>query len=180
MLYNAASVDAVEMVGSVGELGKEKYADFNGNIFNHENVHVYVDEGRSFIRRSERKYDIIQIFSNHKSSSIASGTGAVQTTYLQTAEAYEEYFNHLKSDGILHINHHIFPKMVTTAALAWYNMGLRNFQRHVVIFARKHIEDNLPTMLIKMEPWQNDEIEELKTFFLTVKVSSIAVNSRSN
>ena len=55
------------------------------------------------------------MFSNHTSSSIAAGTGAMATTYLQTAEAYKEYFSHLKDDGILHINHHIYPKMVATA-----------------------------------------------------------------
>lgn len=166
LMYNAAHIDAVELVGFVVKLGKELYADYNGNIFNHPNVNALVGEGRSFLRSSKDKYDIIQMFSNHTSSSIAAGTGAMATTYLQTAEAYKEYFSHLEDDGILHINHHIYPKMITTAALAWKGMGLTDFRRHVLVFqARGHVTDTLPTMLIKMTPWTEEEVDRLKGFF---------------
>lgn len=101
--YGARSVDAIELVGYVVKIGKEDYADFNGNIFNHPRVNALVGEGRSFLRATTKKHDIIQIFSNHTSSSIAAGTGAMATTYLQTKEAYQEFFGHLTEEGILHI-----------------------------------------------------------------------------
>ncbi len=82
------------------------------------------------------------------------------TTYLQTAEAYEEFFSHLKPDGILHINHHIYPRMVTTAAKGWKNMGRTNFRAHVLVFqARDGVQDNLPTLLIRMRPWTREEVD---------------------
>lgn len=166
LMYNAAHVDSVELVGYVVKLGKELYADYNGNIFNHPNVNAIVGEGRSFLRSSSDTYDIIQMFSNHTSSSIAAGTGAMATTYLQTAEAYEEYFSHLADDGILHINHHIYPKMITTASLAWKRMGKDNFRDHVLVFqAKGKITDTLPTMLIKMTPWTAEEVDRLRDFF---------------
>jgi len=164
--FGARSVDAIEMVGYVVKIGKEVYKDFNGNTFNHPSVNAMVGEGRSFLRSTNKKYDIIQIFSNHTSSSIAAGTGAMATTYLQTKEAYQEYFSHLKEDGVLHINHHIYPKMVTTAALAWKEMGLSDFRKHVVVFqAAGKITDTLPTLLIKMTPWTEQEMVTLRTFF---------------
>jgi hypothetical protein len=70
--------------------------------------------------------------SNHTSSSIAAGSGALSATYLQTTDAYKEYFSHLKEDGILHINHHIYPRMVLTAAKAWQELGLTDFKKHVL------------------------------------------------
>ena len=165
LMYGAAHVDAVEMVRYVVELGKKDYSRYNGNIFNNPKVYVQAKEGRSFLRSTKKKYDIIQIFSNHTSSSIASGTGAMATTYLQTSDAYKEYFEHLKENGILHINHHIYPREVTTAALAWKEMGRKNFQKHAVVFERNSKKDNLPTLLIKMTPWTKEEIKELKHFF---------------
>jgi spermidine synthase len=166
LAFGARSVDAIELVGYVVKIGKEDYADFNGNIFNHPRVNALVGEGRSYLRGTTKKYDIIQIFSNHTSSSIAAGTGAMATTYLQTKEAYQEYFSHLTEDGILHINHHIYPKMITTAALAWQEMGLSDFRRHVVVFqAIDKIVDTLPTMLIRMTPWTEEEMVELRGFF---------------
>ncbi|SLN27046.1 hypothetical protein [Oceanibacterium hippocampi] len=164
LTFGAASVDAVEMVGTVTELAKGPYADYIGNLFNDSRVRTVRGEGRSFLRAREKRYDIIQIFSNHTSSSIASGTGAMQTTYLQTAGAYVEYFSHLKPDGVLQINHHVFPRMITTAALAWKRMGLTDFQRHVAIFEREVELDAVPTLLIKMTPWTAEELDDLQGF----------------
>ncbi len=167
LMFGAKHVDAVELVGYVIEIGKNKYATYNGNIFNHPRVNALRGEGRSFLRSSDKKYDIIQMYSNHTSSSIAGGAGAMATTYLQTAEAYKEYFTHLKKDGILHINHHVYPRMVTTAALAWKELGWNDFSKHIVVVeaARKNFQDNLPTMLIKMDPWTQEEVDELMTYF---------------
>ncbi len=161
----AKHIDAVEMVGEVVKLGKLRYSKFNGNIFNNPRVNCFVGEGRSYLRSTSKKYDIIQIFSNHTSSSIAAGTGAMATTYLQTAEAYQEYFNHLTLDGILQINHHIYPKEITTAALAWKELGKKDFKKHVIVYERMNRQDNLPTLLIKMTPWTQYELDRLNDFF---------------
>jgi spermidine synthase len=163
LMYGAGSIDAIELVGTVIELGKDRYATYNGGIFNHPNVNARKAEGRSFLRSTKNKYDIIQIFSNHTSSSIAAGSSAMGASYLQTADAFQEYFSHLTKDGILHMNHHIYPKLVTTAALAWSRMGRKDFQKHVVVFNLRGGWDNLPTLLIKMTPWTQNDIQELFT-----------------
>ncbi len=170
LMFGAAHVDAVELVGYVIELGKTKYAKYNGGIFLHPNVNAFRGEGRSFLRSTDRKYDIIQMYSNHTSSSIAAGSGAMATTYLQTAEAYVEYFTHLKDDGILHINHHVYPRMITTAALAWKQMGRSDFARHVLVVeaSKKGFMDNLPTMLIKMQPWTAEECKAVMSYYPSV------------
>ncbi len=166
LAFGAGSVDAVEMVGYVITAGKELYHELNGNIFNHPKVTTHKDEGRSFLRSTDKKYDIIQIYSNHTSSSIAAGSGAMSTTYLQTAEAYMEFFQRLKEDGLLQINHHIYPRMITTAAKAWKDMGFSDFRRHVLVFqAKDGVQDNLPTLLIRMSPWTQEEVAELETWF---------------
>ena len=167
LMFGAAHVDAVELVGYVIDIGKTVYARYNGGIFNDPRVNALRGEGRSFLRASGKKYDIIQMYSNHTSSSIAAGTGAMATTYLQTAEAYKEYFTHLKKDGILHINHHVYPRMVATAALAWRELGKTDFRKHIVVVeaVRKGFQDNLPTTLIKMSPWTKAEVTELMSYF---------------
>jgi len=164
LMYGAQHVDGVEMVGSVVELGKNEYSSYIGALFRHPLVSVYVGEGRSFLRSSDTKYDIIQIFSNHTSSSVAAGTGAIATNYLQTSDAYREYFSHLSKNGVLHINHFYYPRMITTAALAWSQMGRSNFEKHVVVYENDQ-DETLPTLLIKMQPWSADEVERVKQFF---------------
>jgi spermidine synthase len=110
------------MVRTVVGLVRGPYADYGGRIFLDPRVQVYGAEGRSFLRASRKSYDIIQIHSNHTSSSVAAGTGAMAPNYLQTADAYREYFTHLGPDGILHINHFGFVRMLHRQ-LAWRQMG---------------------------------------------------------
>jgi predicted membrane-bound spermidine synthase len=163
LMYGADQVDAIEMVRTVVELGQIRYATFNGNVLNHPKVRVRIGEARSELRASREKYDVIQIYSNHTTSSIASGSGAVNPVYLQTAEAYREYFEHLTDNGVLHINHYGYPRMVTTAALAWTQMGRTDFQKHVVVFEAGAV-DFLPIFLVKMQPWTEKELREVTTF----------------
>ena len=164
LMYQPKHVDAVEMVGTVVELGENDYSDYIGRLFQHPLVSVYKGEGRSFLRSNSTQYDIVQIFSNHTSSTVASGTGAIATNYLQTSDAYREYFSHLSENGVLHINHYYYPRMITTAALAWAQLGGRNFEKHVVVFENDY-DETLPTLLIKMKPWTADEMRRIKDFF---------------
>ncbi|UCF53532.1 MAG: hypothetical protein JSV48_03505, partial [Bradyrhizobium sp.] len=128
--------------------------------YNNPKVNAVRGEGRSFLRSGNKTYDIIQMMSNHTSSSIASGSGAVSPNYLQTTDAYKEYFSHLSKNGVLQINHHIYPKMVLTAAHAWQEMGRDNFEKHVLLYYAGRWY-NLPTLLIKMEPWTEEEFNRV-------------------
>ena len=174
LAYGAGHVDAVEMVGAVVDLGKRRYAQFNGGIFNHPRVNAVRGEGRSFVRSSSRRYDVIQIFSNHSSSSVAAGAGALDPTYLLTADAFVEYFNHLADNGSIQINHHTYPRIITTAALAWRWMGRSSFRRHVVVatLTNPTADLSLPTVLIKMRPWTGSEMGAVRGF--------LSVNAKEN
>ena len=155
VVFGARHIDAIELVGEMVDVARTRYDEYGGGIFNHPAVNYREGEGRTFLRGSNKKYDIIQMFSNHTSSSMADGSGAVQTAYLQTAEAYQEYFSHLADDGVMQINHHVYPRMLTSAALAWRRMGRENFSRHVIVLERWR-PDTLPITLIKMQPWLPD------------------------
>ena len=166
LAFGAGHIDAVEIVGEVIELGRDEYSYYNGQVWNHFQVDAVHGEGRAVLRAADAPYDIIQIFSNHSTSSVAAGAGAMDPTYLLTADAFEEYFTGLEEDGILHINHHIYPRIVTTAALGWARLGRTDFRRHVVVVMRYPIEiDTLPTVLVKMTPWTETEMRRLRDLY---------------
>lgn len=165
LMYGAAHVDAVELVPTVVELATGPYSKYIGDIFHNPAVHVESGEGRSFVRHSHKLYDIIQIYSNHTNSSIEEGTGAINPVYLQTAEAYQDYFSHLAPNGVLHVNHYAYPRMITTAALAWRQMGRTDFARHVLVYSMPS-QPTLPTVLIKMQPWTAEELNDLNAFLI--------------
>src|SRR5262249_41446819 len=119
LTWGASHVDAVEMVCTVIAAGKGKYRDFIGGIFDNSRVTTHCDEGRNFLAHSNNRYDVIQIHSNHTTSSIANGSGDVMPIYLQTVESYRDYFSHLAPNGILQVNYFVYPRMISTAAEAW-------------------------------------------------------------
>ncbi|MEM7564870.1 MAG: hypothetical protein AAF353_17740, partial [Pseudomonadota bacterium] len=164
LTYNAGHVDGIELVGIVTDLGKNRYDVYIGGVMTHPKANIQRGEGRSFLRSSNKLYDIIQINSNHTSSSIAAGSGAMQSAYLQTVEAYKEFFTHLTDDGILHINHHVYPKMVATAAQAWAELGRDDFRSHVLVYEAAGHLDNLPTFLVKMTPWTQEDVAKTSEF----------------
>lgn len=166
LLYGAREVDAVEMVAAVVRLATGQYAGYIGHLFERRGVHVHVGEGRSFLRASDRPYDIIQIFSNYTSSSVAEGSGALTPSYLLTREAFQDYFSHLSADGVLQINHTFYPRIITTAASAWGTIDRDDFQRHVIVFEKRPpVDDYLPTILIKRSAWTAAERDDLSRFF---------------
>ncbi len=169
LMYGARRIDAVELVPTVMHLALGRYSAYIGNIFHNPAVHPHVGDGRSYLQHSHRKYNIIQLYSDYTSSSIAQGTGAVAPMYLYTAEAFEEYFSHLTPGGVLQINNFAWPRMITTAALAWRRMGLNDFQKHVALYYCA-CQPTLPTLLIDMKPWTAAQIATLNAFLGSPKL----------
>ncbi len=163
LAFSAKHIDAIELVGAMVNAERTMYSEYSGAMYSHPDVTAIIGEGRSYLRSTDKAYDIIQMFSSHTSSSVESGSGAVQTVYLQTVEAYIEYFQHLTENGALQINHHIYPRMLTTAAQAWHLLGKTDFWRHALVI-EPLVADTLPTTIIKMQPWTSQEVELVKNY----------------
>ena len=163
LAFDAKQVDGVELVSEMVDAARTRYSQYSGGVFTHPKVNYYASEGRTYLRSINKRYDIIQMFSNHTSSSMADGSAAAPAAYLQTVEAYVEYFTHLNDDGVMQINHHIYPRMLTTAAKAWRRLGRSDFSRHVLV-AERWEPDNLPIMLIKMQPWTQGEVQKVMSY----------------
>lgn len=162
LAWGARHVDAVEMVCAVIDAGKGPYAEFIGHLFTDPRVKVWCDEGRSFLRHSTDKYDIIQLNSNHTTASLANGSGALTPVHLHTVEAYKEYLSRLTRDGILQVNFFVYPRLITTAAKAWSELfPAEEFKRHVLITSGW---PTLPTFLVRRSEWTPDEIARVRRF----------------
>jgi len=73
------------------------------NLYQLPQVHIHVSEGRSWIRGSQEKYDVIQMTLVDTWASTSAGAFALSENNLYTVEAFGEYFDHLNSDGFLAI-----------------------------------------------------------------------------
>ena len=94
--YKVESIDAVEMDPLIVDLVQGHYREFIGGIFNYPGVSTVNDEGRSYLRRSGRQFDLIQQVHNISPMALASGALNLSESYLLTKEAFREYWDHLK------------------------------------------------------------------------------------
>lgn len=98
----ALSVGTDEIVGA--ELNPSiprivrRFGDYNGHIYDYSNVDIYVDEGRSFVTRSDKSYDLIYMALT-KTATTASNSLALVESYIHTKEAFREELEHLTPDG---------------------------------------------------------------------------------
>mgnify|MGYP005834680023 CR=1 FL=1 len=93
----ARRVDGVELNPSIPRI-MARYRDFNGGVYDLRNVRIYVDEGRSFVRRSKDRYDLIYMALTKTATTAASSLALVEG-YIYTTEAIRDYLDHLTPEG---------------------------------------------------------------------------------
>lgn len=77
------------------------YGDTAGNIYSRPDVEVVHSEGRNFISRTDRKFDVIFLGFVDSWASVASGGLSLSENYLYTSQAMQAFYDHLTPDGVL-------------------------------------------------------------------------------
>ena len=72
-----------------------------GNLYDHPKVETILSEGRNFIRRTDRQFDVILLGFVDSWAAVASGGLSLSENHLYTVEAFKAYFDHLSPDGEL-------------------------------------------------------------------------------
>jgi len=72
-----------------------------GNLYNRPDVDVVLSEGRNFISRTSRRFDVIFLGFVDTWASVNSGGLSLSENYLYTTEAFRAYYDHLSDDGVL-------------------------------------------------------------------------------
>jgi hypothetical protein len=73
----------------------------NFGIYSLPEVHLHVEDGRSFVRSSTEKYQVLQATLVDTWASTAAGAFALSENNLYTSDAFFDYLSHLTDDGLL-------------------------------------------------------------------------------
>ncbi len=119
----------------------DKFAQFNGNLYKHHGVKIYLDDGRSFVKRTKERYDVIYLALTQ--SATGQNVGGVLTEgYIHTKEAFRDYLDKLNDTGMI-----VF---VTQNEL----LLLRGFATFLQIFNNVHDPSALKRLMVFMCPQQ--------------------------
>lgn len=144
---------------------RERYADYAYHLYEIPEVHLHVAEGRSWIRNSNDKYDVIQMTLVDTWASTSAGAFALSENNLYTVEAFKEYFDHLKPDGILAITRWEFKeprealRVVSVAIEALRRADAADPRGHFIIVAdgRLDVDGKPVTVMAKRSPFSLEE-----------------------
>jgi hypothetical protein len=135
------------------------------DIYDKDNVDLVTSSGRSYLRASEKKFDIIQIPLTDSYHPISSGAYALGEDFRYTIESFEAMIAALTPDGMLLITRWLqqdpseWLRIFTLAVTALEEEGLDPAKN--IIALRGY---NTGTILIKKSPFEMSEIGWVRTF----------------
>jgi hypothetical protein len=142
------------------------YADYAYHLYEQPQVHMNVSDGRSFLRASHDRYDVVQMTLVDTWASTAAGAFALSENNLYTVEAFREYFDHLKPDGFIAITRWEFKEprealRVVSQALAALPSGPSEYVTNFIVISDGPLDsDGRPvTVLAKKTPFTDAETD---------------------
>jgi spermidine synthase len=139
----------------VNNVMRGHYSDYTFHLYDLPQVHIHVQDGRSYIRSSHDKYDVVQMTLVDTWASTAAGAFALSENNLYTIEAFREYFDHLKPDGLIAITRWEFRKprealrVVSQAIESLHQIGIADPKQHFVLIADGGLdEDGRPVLVL--------------------------------
>ncbi len=138
-----------------------------GNIYDHPQVEAVLSEGRTFIRRSDRRFDVILMGFVDSWAAVASGGLSLSENHLYTVEAFADYQRRLTDDGQLVILRWPVdvPRLVSNAVAL---VGAEQAGRRVAVLLEKRVGDreDPPQMIFifKGRPFTAAETERMASW----------------
>lgn len=170
LVSGSKDVTSVEINPIIYETVKS-YGDRAGNVYSHQYVRSYVDEGRSFITRSSEKYDIIYVPFVDTWASVSSGGLSVSENFLYTLEGFQQYYDHLTERGKIVTVRWLIdaPRFISTYAKLLEQNGIPQDQLHrhlIMATSDSYTQDPSVTMVVfSKSPFTDEEISFLSQSF---------------
>lgn len=131
-------VTGVEINPIIGTDIMRRMPQLSHGLYLRPDVHINIEDGRSFVRRSPEKYQVIQATLVDTWASTAAGAFALSENNLYTEEAFRDYLSHLTDDGLLTFTRWGFDppreslRLVSLAIEALGELGEHDAARHVL------------------------------------------------
>lgn len=129
----------------VNDIMRGRFLATTKGLYNDPRVTIAVEDGRSYLRRSPRRFDIVQASMVDTWAASASGAFALTENTLYTSEAFEDYFSRLTDGGVLSMSRwwgRESERLVVLAAQALEHLGVPSseMRQHLYLVRRSYPE----------------------------------------
>jgi len=118
---------------------RDRFVRENHGLYLRPEVRLFVEDGRSFVRRSSEKYQVVQATLVDTWASTAAGAFALSENNLYTTDAFYDYLSHLTDDGLLALTRWGFDppreslRLITLAMDALARTGEPDPASHLIV-----------------------------------------------
>ena len=164
LMFGARHIDAVDINPLIFEAMNGPLARFSGNLYRHPRIKGIVAEGRSFARNHPESYDLVQVAMIDTWAATTAGAYSLSENTLYTIEAFEDYLNALKPEGILSFTRFFFYpprqalRLVAIFLEAADRVGIVSPDQCILVAEY----ESLATLLFKRTPFTPAEIKLFK------------------
>jgi hypothetical protein len=166
LYFGAVNIEGIELNPLVVDAVRDDFKKFSGYIYEQEGVHITVGEIRSYLRKTKKRYDLLQLSISNALGASSTGAYGLVEDYLFTEEAFNQYLDHLKEGGLFTITCYLLPpprqelRVVSLLISALEKRKLKEPKLRLAVIR------TLTTMTIvcKQGYFDHQEIEQLKKF----------------
>ncbi|MEE8141796.1 MAG: hypothetical protein V3T77_01725, partial [Planctomycetota bacterium] len=164
-LHAGMRVEALEVNPDVVKLMRGPLAEFSGGLYQDPRVTVHVAEARGYLRRHQRRYDLIWVPPASSLGTRSSGFATGESP-LYTLEALHEFLDHLDHEGVLVLSQAIAPherggiRLMATAVAAIEGLGAQDPSSQLLV-----VRDWLQLLvLVSKSPFHPDDLQASARF----------------
>jgi hypothetical protein len=180
--HDVTGVEINPIIGTA--IMRKRYPRLSNNLYLRPDVHINIEDGRSFVRRSTEKYQVIQATLVDTWASTAAGAFALSENNLYTTEAFRDYLSHLTDDGLLTFTRWGFEppreslRLVSLAIAALGQLGEHDAARHVLV-GRSGGKADLAgwgaqdTVMISRKPLPDADVQKAKEAFAAAHMTEV-------
>jgi hypothetical protein len=164
---------------------QQRFPDLSRRLYFRPEVHLFVEDGRSFVRRSPQKYQVLQATLVDTWASTAAGAFALSENNLYTTDAFRDYLNHLTDDGLMVFTRWGFEppreslRLLSLAIAALGELHETEPWKHAVVLRDRAQNIDafgaLDTVLIFRKPLTDADVTRVKAALSETKLHSLYV-----
>ena len=168
LAFDQEEVVAVEINEDIVEILNLEFGDFTGHLDRDPRVTFVNDEARSYVSRSDGRFDIIQVSFIDTWAATAAGAFVLTENSLYTVEAWTTFLNALNPGGVLSFSRWYVPgnpaeiyRLVNLAATALSVCGVETPQEHMLLatLVTDRAENvDVGTLLVSNTPFSAEDI----------------------